>query len=607
DDFSGGAGVNFAERDGLPLFKKYSYFVISDTPFDLINKYAYHLRELRSRTARFSMVVNNKEYDPEIIKAYNKGALDLYGYALINSSAIPLWHMSYVTAAVDPHYAKADPANQYWYEPNLEIFANSWGVVAEYQRSEGIRAYWEVWNEPDQGFATKFPFDGYIRMYKAAAPALRRGNPDAMVGGPAISSLFLLGENNYRSFLDEIMNSRTPIDFVSFHYYDKGYIEQLPIIRGELKKRPYYNTTHIFFTEFNVHNLPMGEWGLPYERRRDNRLQKSRVVPDIFNAIISLNSYTDVADVEWAGLTHKSGAFAVLNPDGTRTPAYHAQYIYMHMPTQQVKAATGNSNLKIAASADGEKAGILIWNTSLREQSLDLLLENIPFEGYTASVFRIDANNGSIFENCKTDELAVLTKMTGLNKKTIGWRGKIPGRGTVYIELATGNTPELEQEISIGTILRNENYYEDRELNAYGDFDEKTSTALIGTGAQDMARGLVAVTYKDIKDSLEVTSKLRGQFAAKSADACLGIRVDYRLADGYTYAVLFADPLTSKKRESANPFGTKKAPDEIVEVDISSFTLDIKSRAPTGWTGQVILCFDIEDTGVWTEAQISLK
>ena len=35
--------------------------------------------------------------------------------------------------------------------------------------------------------------------------------------------------------------------------------------------------------------------------------------------------------------------------------------------------------------------------------------------------------------------------------------------------------------------------------------------------------------------------------------------------------------------------------------------MDIKGRAPDDWDGQIIISFDIEDTGKWTEAKFSMK
>lgn len=87
------------------------------------------------------------------------------------------------------------------------------------QRGSGIR-YWEVANEPDIGEDGGCPYrfkpDSYVRYYSHTVRAIRRADPDARVGGPALA--------NVRSpllpaLLEAAANKTVPLDFVSWHIY----------------------------------------------------------------------------------------------------------------------------------------------------------------------------------------------------------------------------------------------------------------------------------------------------------------------------------------------------------------------------------------------------
>jgi hypothetical protein len=99
------------------------------------------------------------------------------------------------------------------------------------QRAPGIDRYYEVWNEPNtqkDGFWMPcepdplFARQQYFRLYKEAALAVQRADPDAQVGGPNIT----LDDDDeivadwMTSFLDYCQDNAVPLHFVSYHRYD---------------------------------------------------------------------------------------------------------------------------------------------------------------------------------------------------------------------------------------------------------------------------------------------------------------------------------------------------------------------------------------------------
>ncbi|RLF00552.1 MAG: hypothetical protein DRJ57_00690 [Thermoprotei archaeon] len=74
---------------------------------------------------------------------------------------------------------------------------------------------WEIWNEPDIDRFWALSAQEYFRLYETLAKAVKRADPEAMVGGPTIAyNLTFLEE-----FLNYTRSRGVPLDFVSWHAY----------------------------------------------------------------------------------------------------------------------------------------------------------------------------------------------------------------------------------------------------------------------------------------------------------------------------------------------------------------------------------------------------
>ncbi|MGH8220500.1 MAG: GH39 family glycosyl hydrolase, partial [Steroidobacteraceae bacterium] len=97
-------------------------------------------------------------------------------------------------------------------------------IVLHYNRGwdHGFRyglKYWEVWNEPDLGtlFWGGTPRQFYA-LYAKLARAVKRADPSALVGGPALAKPN--DASPYRDeFLEFVRDEHLPLDFFSWHWY----------------------------------------------------------------------------------------------------------------------------------------------------------------------------------------------------------------------------------------------------------------------------------------------------------------------------------------------------------------------------------------------------
>jgi xylan 1,4-beta-xylosidase len=150
--------------------------------------------------------------DAENPKSYNFASTDRLVASIRSGGAEPLFRLGRGTSAGTAPPADLDKWAQIVKHVVLHYNAG-WGRGFRY----GIR-YWEVWNAPDsKQFWSGSPAE-YYRLYEKTAQAIQAAEPDALVGGPALSKPLIAGD--YREkFMDFVRLNRLPLDFFSWHFY----------------------------------------------------------------------------------------------------------------------------------------------------------------------------------------------------------------------------------------------------------------------------------------------------------------------------------------------------------------------------------------------------
>ncbi|MBO4769455.1 MAG: hypothetical protein J5563_01585 [Clostridia bacterium] len=593
--------VDFAVREGTPLLKRNSFFINGSSNF---RKFTPHLLELRSRTARFAMPLDCGSSAESVRNLMLRTQYDASGYGtVIRKYCTPLWIMFYATPAVRTEYG----SNAKWYSPDYEIYDQMWTEAASYMAEKGLRSFYEVWNEPDQpNYMWYSGFEGYVELYEHSAFAVRKGDPDAFIGGPAMSSQSIVGADNMNIFVSAINDDGAPLDFFSMHYYgnDPKYSleDNIAAIRASLENNP---STQIIFTEFNTHCPDAGEWDCGTDQRTDFTLQKSLAAAKGLDAMKTALSYTDVTQIQWANLFSNNGSLSLVDTKGRRSPLYHALWLYQHMPVERVRAEVG-PGVSCLASADETEGGILLWNSDDKYLStVSLGIDNIPYDEYTVKIFRIDKKHSSYLETGESDGLEAVTVLEKCHARNLTWDGVVPAGGIVYISIGAGGNSKLENHGKIGEIVRSDSFFESRKQNSYGDFDDLTCTAIIGTGENGNGRGVSYVTFKNPADRITVSSSYVNIPDKTSEDAFLTVRVDYHGPAGYEKSVAYE--IINGKAPEKIPFGTMRGADRTVFVGLAEeFNIEIAEEAPEDWDGKIIISFDIGRTGAWSEASFRL-
>ena len=89
-------------------------------------------------------------------------------------------------------------------------------LVNRYGREEVVKWPFEIWNEPDAPKFWSEDQEGYFKLYRESALAIKEVDADIRVGGPATCPN---GTNWVTPFLDMCDAQQVPVDFVSTHSY----------------------------------------------------------------------------------------------------------------------------------------------------------------------------------------------------------------------------------------------------------------------------------------------------------------------------------------------------------------------------------------------------
>lgn len=141
---------------------------------------------------------------------------------------------------------------------NYEEWERLCEALARHCREAGFQvAAWEVCNEPDIGESGGTPHyfrdaADYNRFYTHTVAALRRGDPEAPVGGPAVASAdsFLV-----EGLIEHCATQHVPLDFLSWHLYSdspESHAGNVAKQRARLAKFPQLQGVKLFVSEWNM-------------------------------------------------------------------------------------------------------------------------------------------------------------------------------------------------------------------------------------------------------------------------------------------------------------------------------------------------------------------
>ncbi len=526
-------------------------------------------------------------------------------------TVVPYWSYDYMPDALQPVTGdyKSPPSSYAAWQRVLRAFAAHF-------RATGRRVgYQEIYNEPDNKDFWSGTEDDYMKLYDYGARGVRQGDPDAVVGGPALAFT-----NGWVStFLNHVSTRKLPLDFFSFHFYgttsydNETMAQELETLREDFAHRPYFDTTEWDLNEYNSYSI---------DYPPDGAQQHDGLAEALLNDYAYFLTQPELTEVSWAQfLDSGAGNFSgMVSIDGHRKAVFNADKIYAMMPVDRrqvtirgARSTLTGTTIQGMASTDSHKADLVLWNGTGSAQTLSVRLAHIPFARGTLRVYRIDADHASWGDN-PTHELLIPTETRArVNTASLLWSGAIPTGGVVYLDVDDGSGISALTPAPVARVVRTLHYYPDRSSPAYADFDRNTWIARLGMATAREADEEVGVTADALPRTLSVTTTVDGLLRKLDANSVLGVRVDYMVGGAYTSSVLFHGPyngvdLYDPARGAAMPWGSGRRPDHVARVpNLAHFRVGIAALAPPHWGGRAQITFILQDAGRGARATMVVR
>ncbi len=534
---------------------------------------------------------------------YDFREMDRIAGLLQSQNVLACWSYCYTPVPLQPKRGAftATPTD-------LEAWASVLKTMTEHYRhfpGGDPVGYHEVGNEPDNRDFFTGGLDSYLKMYQLGSAAIREGNPDAMVGGPALA----FSNGWIDPFLDTVVDKHLPLDFYSFHFYpgcpytpaDLHGVVKLMV--DALDKRPELRTTEMHLNEFN-------SFKIDYPRRGSQ--DRTPIATAFLHDVAYFLTQPALTRVYWAQFQDSGGGnfSGMIDIDGHRKALFNAYAAYARMPIDRNRLTIeGAPGIEGFASSDEHRRAVLLWNRSGADQRLTVDLGAVGFAGNN-QVFRIDIAHASHGDQ-SAEERLVPEKTDDV--KSGQWIGELPVNGIVLIE-HVDDSKILQPDMPSGRIVRELHDYSNRDSAAYADFDRNTWTVRLGLAGDKRGVARAGFTADGLSESMVVETVVGGRLGSGIRGMGLEMRVDYQTKTGYTSSVVYHGPLGKRSdlfqsgSKSSMPWGTKKAADAVNTVkDFSHFTAAIKQDAPVGWTGRVQVSFALQDASPNDRVVIRLR
>ncbi|HEY7120232.1 MAG TPA: hypothetical protein VH475_26830 [Tepidisphaeraceae bacterium] len=271
------------------------------------------------------------------------------------------------------------------------------GIIRHYNRGwAGGFKYgidqWEIWNEPDnRPNCWSGSDDEYLRLYVAAARAIKHEFPDVQVGGPAIGNAGTIDHGQFKptpfsiAFLERCRRGRAPLDFFSWHWY--GNWADALVIRARGVRRMLddhaFAKTQSHLNEWNY--LPDDDWrpmlangqGAARQRFYDR-------IGGVEGAVFSAGVLMHLQDLPVDAATYFSGntqGFGLFSPAGVPKKTFYAFKAFAGLAEAPVRLAATCDDPSLtccaARSRDGTEVRLLIACSRADDRPVQLTIRNV--------------------------------------------------------------------------------------------------------------------------------------------------------------------------------------------------------------------------------------
>ena len=347
---------------------------LSEQP--MISDRIEEIRQLHPQTIRL-FVQEYFDLYPEHHR-YHWATLDRAIEAILATGAKPIMNLCFKPRVLYPQINEniVDPSDYAEWEDLIFQLVKHCNEDRRY----GIE-YWEVANEGDIGEAGGCPYkftpENYVVYYRHTVGAIRRADPHAKVGGPALADYKSpLGD----ALIDSAGQGNVPLDFLSWHLYDndpRDFWKTIDYMKAKLAKFPRLTNVETILDEWNmslgnpildpyfqpafVLETTLGFYNRGLSRSSYYHIRDYFVDPAVFSGFMSERARAGMARW-WNVMPQYDGLY---NNQNQVRPAYYAFKLLSLIKGQQVPVAGTNPDLNALAAREGRWVNVVVWNFPL--------------------------------------------------------------------------------------------------------------------------------------------------------------------------------------------------------------------------------------------------
>lgn len=370
------------------------------------------------------MMVFNRNTDGTVL--YNWIYIDQILDFLIGAQLHPFIELSFTPSEI----ATSD-TTLFWYRANISLpDPDAWKClvtaffqhcIERYGRSEVIKWYVEVWNEPDyKGVFFEGTLEDYLNLYDITVQQIKKIDPRIKVGGPSITSICYNTTNWISEFVSHCSKEHIPMDFVSFHVYSERPLDYMqkensdfpPLLTSiNLQKNAESSIIQHYKEQISkigvsVPEYHITEWNVSSKQRlsiRDTAFMAPYLIHGALENWDQVNSLaywcvSDLIEELKAPLTPFHGGLGLLNFQGIPKPSFWGLNFLSRLGNQLIKKGNG-----YIITRQQMQIQILVYNLAYLDH---LAIKNISFVNkYTENIY-------SLFEEKPT--LAFHFRLSGL-------------------------------------------------------------------------------------------------------------------------------------------------------------------------------------------------
>lgn len=319
--------------------------------------------------------------------------------------------------------------------------------------------YWEVWNEFNTGWMVDPPgwdhLKTYTTLYDVCWKAVRRADPKAWIGGPAIASgpwdendprgPGVNGEKFMRGLMEHCEKTGAPLDFITWHEYFQPY----GIMKKEAEQIKEYLKDYPKVKK-QVKEYAVTEWSYAWwhDRAHDNEVGAAWAAASMLRGWMAAGVQKPCWFLAKDFSSGLQGEWGMFTRENKPKPVANVCRMFNSMMPIRIECKGEDEQIASVASLDPDsgRVTVLIVNFAERYGSprkIRLSAMNLPssLDNGVCRQYLVDATHANLWHDPARCELSVVREVPIVSSNAFDMLFELPNNSVTLLEMDGGNVP----------------------------------------------------------------------------------------------------------------------------------------------------------------------